>query len=92
MVLPGSLALAHSFPLWEARKIAAAPTTARCVLAEGDGGVIVNEEMKQPFSYGDACVVKGPTLAYQEAASKQSRDYVRTFLKEVFALKSIRAS
>jgi dienelactone hydrolase len=71
----------------EARKLTAAPTTARCVLAEGDNGVITNEETKQPFSYGDACVVKGPTLAYHEAASNQARVYVRTFLKEVFALK-----
>jgi dienelactone hydrolase len=71
----------------EALKVAAAPTTARCVLAEGDGGAIINEETKQPFSYGDACVVKGPTVAYQEAASKQARDYVRTFLRQVFALK-----
>jgi dienelactone hydrolase len=69
------------------RKLAAAPTTARCVLAEGDGGVIMNKETKQPFSYGDACVVKGPTVAYQEAASKQARDDVRTFLRQVFALK-----
>ena len=71
----------------EPRKIAAAPTTARCVLAEGDGGVIMNEETRQPFNYGDACVVKGPTLAYHEAASKQAREYVRTFLREIFALK-----
>jgi hypothetical protein len=69
------------------QEIAAAPTTARCVLAEGDGGVIMNEETRQPFNYGDARVVKGPTLAYHEAASKQARDYVRTFLREIFALK-----
>lgn len=71
----------------EPRKLAAASTTARCVLAEGDSGVIMNEETKQPFSYGDACAVKGPTVAYQETASKQARDDVRTFLREVFALK-----
>jgi len=71
----------------EPRKIAAAPTTVHCVLAEGDGGVIMNDETKQPFNYGDACVVKGPTLAYYEAASKQARDYVRTFLIGIFALK-----
>ena len=71
----------------EPRKIAAAPTTVHCVLAEGDGGVIMNDETKQPFNYGDACVVKGPTLAYHEAASKQARDYVRTFLRGIFALK-----
>src|SRR5262249_36002738 len=62
-------------------------TTTRCVLAEGDGGVIMNEETRQPFNYGDACVVKGPTLAYHEAASKQAREYVRTFLRGIFALK-----
>jgi dienelactone hydrolase len=71
----------------QALTLPAAPTTARCVLAEGDGGVIMNEETKQPFGYSDACVVKGPTVAYHETASNQAREYVRTFLKEVFALK-----
>jgi len=32
-----------------------------------------------------ACVEKGPTVAYQEAASTQARADVRGFLKEVFA-------
>jgi dienelactone hydrolase len=67
-------------------KLPAATTTRRCRMAEGDKGVILNEETKQPFSYADACVEKGPTVAYQEAASKQAREYVRGFLKEVFAL------
>jgi len=71
----------------EGRKITGAPSTARCLLAEGEGGVIINKETTQPFSYGDACVGKGPTVAYHEAASKQARDYVRTFLREVFALR-----
>src|SRR5204862_4974261 len=31
---------------------------------------------------------KGPTVAYQVAASKQARVYVRDFPKEIFALKS----
>ena len=73
--------------LKEPRKIAAASTTARCVLAEGDGGVIMNEETKRPFGYGDACVARGPTMAYQEAANRQARVYVRTFLWEIFSLK-----
>ena len=47
----------------------------------------MNEETKQPFSYSDACVVKGPTVAYDEAAGNQARAYVRSFLKEVFALR-----
>jgi dienelactone hydrolase len=69
------------------RKLAAAPTTRRCLMAEADNGVILNEETKQPFSYGDACVEKGPTVAFNEAANAQARVYVRSFLKEVFALK-----
>jgi dienelactone hydrolase len=71
----------------EPRKLAAAPTTRRCLMVEGDNGTVLNQETKQPFSYGDACVEKGPTVAYQEAASTQARAYVRGFLKEVFALK-----
>jgi dienelactone hydrolase len=71
----------------EPRKIAAAPTTRRCLMVEGDDGAVLNQETKQPFSYSDACVEKGPTVAYQAAASMQARAYVRGFLKEVFALK-----
>ena len=71
----------------EPRKLAAAPTTRGCLMVEGDNGTVLNQETKQPFSYSDACVEKGPTVAYQEAASTQARAYVRGFLKEVFALK-----
>ena len=71
----------------EPRKLPAAPTVRRCLMAEGDNGVVMNQETKQPFSYGDACVEKGPTVAYNEAASNQARAYVRAFLKEVLALK-----
>ena len=56
-------------------------------MGEGDNGVVINQDTKQPFSWSDACVEKGVTVAYQEAASTQSRVYVRAFLKEVFALK-----
>ena len=69
------------------RTLAAAATVRRCVMAEDDKGVILNQETKQPFSYADTCVEKGPTVAYQETASKQAREYVRGFLKETFALK-----
>lgn len=71
----------------EPRKLAEAPTTRGCLMVEGENGAVLNQETKQPFSYADACVEKGPTVAYQEAASTQARAYVRGFLKEVFALK-----
>jgi dienelactone hydrolase len=73
--------------LKESRKLAAAATVRRCLMAEADNGVVVNQETKQPFSYGDACVEKGPTIAFNEAANAQARVYVRGFLKEVFVLK-----
>ena len=71
----------------EPRKLAAAATVRRCLMGEGDNGAVINQDTKQPFSWSDACVEKGVTVAYQEAASTQSRVYVRAFLKEVFALK-----
>ncbi|MEH2520869.1 dienelactone hydrolase [Bradyrhizobium sp. AZCC 1610] len=71
----------------EPRKLAAAATVRRCLMAEADNGVILNQETKQPFSYGDACVEKGPTVAFNEVASAQARAFVRDFLKEVFASK-----
>jgi hypothetical protein len=43
----------------EPRKLAAAPTTRRCLMVEGDNGTVMNQETKQPFSYSDACVEKG---------------------------------
>jgi dienelactone hydrolase len=64
-----------------------ATTTRRCQLAEGDDNQIINRETQKPFAYGDACVEKGPTLAYNEAASTQARVFVRGFLTEVFDLK-----
>jgi dienelactone hydrolase len=83
---PGAYHVFDAPAFKEPRKIAAAPTTRRCLMVEGDDGTVLNQETKQPFSYGDACVEKGPTVAYQEAASTQARAYVRGFLKEVFAL------
>jgi dienelactone hydrolase len=67
--------------------LAAATTTRRCQLAEGDDHQIIDLETRKPFTYADACVEKGPTIAYNEAASKQARIFVRDFLTEVFDLR-----
>lgn len=64
-----------------------APTTRNCHLAEADDHQIVNRDTQKPFSYGDACVEKDPTIAYNESASSQARTYVRTFLTDIFQLK-----
>lgn len=67
--------------------VAAAQTTRRCSLIESDSGQILNRDTQKPFSYADACVEKGPTVAYNEAAANQARMYLREFLSKRFALK-----
>jgi hypothetical protein len=56
-------------------------------MSEADDGVIRNIDTGQAFNWSDACVVKGPTIGYDESASTQSRIYVRDYLKALFALK-----
>lgn len=67
--------------------LAAATTTRRCQLAEADDSEIINRETQKPFTFADACVEKGPTIAFNEAANTQARAFVREFLTEVFKLK-----
>ncbi len=69
------------------RVIAAAQTTRNCRLAEGEGGEILNLATQKPFGYANACVEKGPTIAYDEAAATQARAYVKELLAGVFAAK-----
>jgi len=59
----------------------------RCRLEEGENGVILNNETKQPFSPSDSCNEKGFTGGYyQEAAANKSHEDVKAFLKELFQL------
>jgi len=63
-----------------------ATTNRRCWLIEGNDSQILNSETKAPFSYADACVEKGPTIAFNEAAYTQAHVFIRQFLKELFLL------
>jgi dienelactone hydrolase len=59
----------------------------RCRLEEGESGVTLNIETKQPLSPSDACHEKGFTGAYyQEAAANKSHEDVKAFLKDVFKM------
>jgi dienelactone hydrolase len=58
----------------------------RCRLEEGDNGLILNSETKQPFSPSNPCLEKGVTIAYQEAAANKSHEDVKAFLKDAFQL------
>ncbi len=68
-------------------KATAATTTRRCQLTETEDHQILNGETNMPFSFTDACVEKGPTIAFNEAANTSARLFVRSFLTEVFKLK-----
>ncbi len=62
-------------------------TDRRCKLAEKEGGLIVNLETQKPFSYSDACVETGTTLAYSEAEGPRARADALEFFKSLFGLK-----
>jgi dienelactone hydrolase len=64
--------------------LTSATTNRRCRLFEDAQSLIVNSETKQPFTYGDACVEKGPTIAFNEAAYTKAHADVRAFLAGLF--------
>ncbi len=64
-----------------------ATTTRRCQIVEEEDHRLINRETQKPFTYGDACVERDPTLAYNESASIEARVFIRDFLTEVFQLK-----
>ena len=62
-------------------------TSRRCRLEEGENGVILNSETKQPFSPSDSCYEKGFTGGfYQAAAANKAHEDVKAFLKDLFHL------
>ncbi len=57
-----------------------------CRIEEEAGGVLVNLDTKQPFSYKDACVVHGPHLGHDPTATEAAATAVKRFLKAAFKL------
>jgi dienelactone hydrolase len=57
-----------------------------CRIKEEPGGVLVNLETKQPFSYKDACVVHGPHLGHDPIATEAAATAVKMFLRTTFKL------
>ncbi len=71
--------------LKEPRKLEKAQTTRRCRLEETSGGVVLNSDTRQPFTYNDSCVDLGPTIGYHaeahRAAQKDVREFITTALR-----------
>ena len=57
-----------------------------CRIHEEPGGILVNTETKQPFSYKDACVAHGPHLGRDPVATEAATNAVKAFLRAAFKL------
>ena len=61
-----------------------APTARNCARAERDG-VVLNLGTEKPFSFSDACVEYGPSVGYDQPATKDAAEKVDAILRQVFA-------
>jgi dienelactone hydrolase len=57
-----------------------AQTMRNCRWEEGENGQLLNAKTHQPFSYADACVERGVTIAYDEQAATEARKAVEEFV------------
>ena len=69
-------------------KLEKAPTARRCVLEEDKPGRIVSAATRAAFTWKDACVEYGPTVAYQEEAAASTTRAVKDFFRTVFRLEA----
>ncbi len=64
-----------------------AQTVRNCRMEENPEGRIINSQTKQPFSYADACVERGTTVAYNAQAHSEALKAVKETLAAAFKLK-----
>jgi dienelactone hydrolase len=83
---PGAHHVFDGVHLKNPKKLDDAITVRHCRVAEASKGRLINQATGKLFSYKDACVTKGPTIAFDENANRESRAYVRDFFKQVFGL------
>ena len=57
-----------------------------CRIQEEPGGVLINLETKQPFSYKDACVARGTHVGHDPVATEAATTAVKAFLRTAFKL------
>jgi len=57
-----------------------------CRIQEEPGGVLINLETKQPFSYTDTCVAHGPHVGHDPVATEAATTAVKAFLRTAFKL------
>jgi dienelactone hydrolase len=63
-----------------------AQTARNCRLKEGEGGVLMNDDTKAPFTYKDACIELNPHVGGNPATAQEARKAVSEFLQALFKL------
>jgi dienelactone hydrolase len=54
-----------------------------CTIREEPAGVLINASTKEPFTYNDPCVERGPHIGYDPDATRQARQAVTSFVRAV---------
>jgi dienelactone hydrolase len=57
-----------------------------CRIQEEVGGLLINTDTKQPFTYTDACVVHGVHTGHDPVAAREAKQAVKRLFKQVFQL------
>src|SRR4051812_3720635 len=63
-----------------------AQTARNCHLKEGEAGVLMNHDTKEPFSYKDACIALNPHVGGNPATAQEARKAVSDFLQALLKL------
>jgi len=54
-----------------------------CVIREEPAGILVNATTKEPFTYKDTCVERGPHIGHDPEATRQVKEAVTMFVRGV---------
>ncbi|MEX3927180.1 dienelactone hydrolase family protein [Paraburkholderia sp. BR10936] len=69
--------------LRQPQQLSQAQTTRNCRTVEVENGLLVDTTTKQPFSYSDACIERGTTIAYDENAAASAKEAVGGIVRAV---------
>ncbi len=69
--------------LRQPQQLSQAQTTRNCRTIEVENGLLVDATTKQPFSYSDACIERGTTIAYDENAAASAKEAVGGIVRAV---------
>ncbi|WP_370679252.1 dienelactone hydrolase family protein [Comamonas sp. GB3 AK4-5] len=80
---PGAQHVFDSRILQQPIALPQAQSTRNCQTIESEEGKLVSATTRQPFSYADACVERGATMAYDEQAATEAEKAVRKLVTEM---------